>query len=106
MTPPPEPTDLVNDFIDNPLALRCFEVVELVTDHLDDALDARDREAIQRHLDGCSGCTVFFAQIRVTVQLAAAVGQHEPVELPGNLAELSMLVAQREGMPPNRSERR
>ncbi len=106
MTPPPEPTDLPNDLIDNPLALRCVEVVELVTHYLDDALDAHDREAIQRHLDGCNGCTIFFAQIRVTMELTAAAGRHEPAEPPGNLAQLSMLVAQRKAMPSNRSERR
>lgn len=95
MTLPPEPTDLLDDLVDNPLALRCVEVVELVTHYLDDALDAHDRDAIKQHLAGCEGCTVFVTQIRMTVQLTAAVGRHEPEQLPGNLAELIELVAQR-----------
>jgi len=95
MTLPPESADFPNDFVANPLVLRCVEVIELVTHYLDDALELRDREAMQQHLAGCDGCTVFVAQIQVTVQLTAAVGQREAKKLPSTMADLSMLVAQR-----------
>ena len=75
--------------------LRCVEVVELVTHYLDDALDERDRAAVEQHLASCEGCVIFVAQIRQTVQLTAAVGRREPVGAPANLGELSALVALR-----------
>ena len=36
--------------------LVCRELVELVTDYLDDALPPALRVAVDRHLDDCDGC--------------------------------------------------
>jgi anti-sigma factor RsiW len=55
--------------------LACREVVELVTDYLEGALDERDRERFERHLRGCDGCTAYLEQMRLTVRLA---GRLEP----------------------------
>jgi hypothetical protein len=41
----------------------------LVTLHLDDALGDRDRRLFQRHVDACTGCTRYVAQIRQTIDL-------------------------------------
>ena len=95
---PPEP----NDFVANPLVLRCTEVIELVTDYLDDALDAGDKNAIERHLAGCEGCVIFVAQIRRTVEITAAVGRRENITPLANLGALSALVAQRKGGDDNK----
>ena len=53
--------------------IRCSEAIELVTLHLDDALDDRDRHLFERHVDGCTGCTRYVAQIRQTIDLTRRV---------------------------------
>ncbi len=54
-------------------ALSCQELVELVTDYLEGALDERDRRAFESHLDGCDGCTEYVEQLRVTIRLTGTV---------------------------------
>lgn len=49
--------------------IRCAEAIELVTLHLDDALGERDRRLFERHVDACTGCTRYVAQIRRTIDL-------------------------------------
>jgi anti-sigma factor RsiW len=49
--------------------LVCQEVVELISDYLDDVLSARDRRRLERHLDGCPHCTAYLAQMRETLRL-------------------------------------
>jgi anti-sigma factor RsiW len=51
-------------------ALACQEVVELVTDYLEDALTSADRKRFETHLAGCPHCTEYLAQIRETIRLA------------------------------------
>ena len=48
--------------------LRCEELVGLVTDYMDDALDADRRLAVEEHLAVCSGCVHHVGQMRVTVE--------------------------------------
>jgi anti-sigma factor RsiW len=47
----------------------CRELVELVTDYLDDALPASERARFEAHLAGCEGCDRYLQQIRTTVAL-------------------------------------
>jgi anti-sigma factor RsiW len=47
--------------------LSCQEMVELITDYLEGALDARDHERFERHLDGCPHCGLYLEQLRVTL---------------------------------------
>jgi hypothetical protein len=56
--------------------IRCTEAIELVTLHLDDALDDRDRRLFELHVDGCIGCTRYVAQIRQTIDLTGRVLEH------------------------------
>jgi anti-sigma factor RsiW len=53
--------------------LACREVVELVTDYLEGALDGRDRERFERHLGGCDGCAAYLEQMRVTLRVAGRI---------------------------------
>jgi anti-sigma factor RsiW len=55
--------------------LACREVVELVTDFLEGALDERERERFERHLGGCDGCSAYLDQMRLTLRVA---GRLEP----------------------------
>jgi len=50
--------------------LSCQELVELVTDYLEGALDDMHRTAFERHLDGCDGCTGYLAQFQATIRIA------------------------------------
>jgi anti-sigma factor RsiW len=52
--------------------LSCQEVVELVTDYLDEALPADEAALVEQHLNFCEGCVRYVEQIRAT---AAAVGE-------------------------------
>ena len=53
--------------------LDCDEVVELVTDYLDGALEGDLTTAFQEHLAACEGCDVYLAQIRETIAALGAV---------------------------------
>jgi anti-sigma factor RsiW len=54
-------------------ALVCQQVVELVTDYLEDALAAADRQRFEQHLTGCPHCTEYLAQMRETIRLAGRI---------------------------------
>jgi anti-sigma factor RsiW len=50
-----------------PHNITCRELVELVTDYLEGALDRRDRRRFERHIAGCDGCVAYLDQMRQTV---------------------------------------
>ncbi len=58
--------------------LSCRELVELVTDYLEGALDRRDRARLEAHLDACPHCTEYLAQMRRTLDV---LGRIEPEAL-------------------------
>ncbi len=53
-----------------PGGLPCQQVVEMVTDYLEDALPAADRRRLEHHLAGCPHCSEYLAQMRETIRLA------------------------------------
>ena len=57
--------------------LVCQQVVELVTDYLEDALSADDRRRFEHHLAGCPHCTEYLAQMRETIRLAGRVSPED-----------------------------
>jgi anti-sigma factor RsiW len=58
--------------------LACQEIVELVTDYLEGAMDARLRGALEAHLAGCPHCTHYLEQIEATIRIA---GRIQPEDL-------------------------
>jgi predicted anti-sigma-YlaC factor YlaD len=48
----------------------CQELVELVTDYLEGELTREDVARFERHLEPCSGCREYVAQMRATIELA------------------------------------
>lgn len=48
---------------------RCQDLVEVVTDYLEGAMDPSTRARFDRHLRRCDGCDRYLAQIRRTVEL-------------------------------------
>ncbi len=55
--------------------LTCREVVELVTDYLENALTPEDRARFDEHLALCPGCDSYLEQIRLTVRVVAATDE-------------------------------
>jgi anti-sigma factor RsiW len=54
--------------------LSCQELVELVTDYLEDVLPPRERERFDAHVADCPGCDIYLEQMRTTIALSAATG--------------------------------
>lgn len=52
--------------------MTCREVVELVTDYLEGALDSGEARQFELHLGTCEGCARYVEQMRHTI---AAVGR-------------------------------
>ena len=69
--------------------LTCRELVELVTDYFEGALDARDRAAFAAHIAGCDGCTAYLEQLEATIRVT---GTLTPEDLP-QAAETALLQA-------------
>lgn len=53
--------------------LSCQELVELVTDYLENALSADDRVRFEAHIGRCDGCTVYLRQMRQTIELTGSL---------------------------------
>jgi anti-sigma factor RsiW len=49
--------------------MTCKELVELVTNYLEDSLPPQERERFEAHLATCTGCNVYLDQIRKTITL-------------------------------------
>jgi predicted anti-sigma-YlaC factor YlaD len=55
--------------------LSCQEVVELVTNYLENALSPMDRARFEAHLAGCSGCQIYLDQMRTTLRSVGALSE-------------------------------
>ena len=49
--------------------IPCRELVELVTEYLEDTLPAQDRARFEAHLDDCEYCTTYLDQMRTTIRV-------------------------------------
>jgi predicted anti-sigma-YlaC factor YlaD len=61
-----------------PNGLACQEVVELVTDYLENTLLPEKRAQLETHLADCDGCTNYIEQVRLTISMLRGLAQ-EPV---------------------------
>jgi predicted anti-sigma-YlaC factor YlaD len=66
--------------------LTCKEVVELVTDYLENVLLPGTRDRVDAHLAECPGCTAYLEQIQKTIGMLRTLTE-QPV-LPGTKQEL------------------
>ena len=55
--------------------VTCRELVELVTDYLEGALDLDDRARFEAHLDSCEGCRAYLSQMRTTIRVLRHLGR-------------------------------
>ena len=53
--------------------ISCQEVVELVTDYLDQALPADEAALFEQHINFCDGCIWYVEQIKSTAQALGEV---------------------------------
>jgi anti-sigma factor RsiW len=64
--------------------VTCQEVVELVTDYLEQALPADEAAVFEQHLNFCDGCDWYVDQMRTTI---ATVGRIEEENVPPAIRE-------------------
>lgn len=69
--------------------MPCQELVELVTDYLEDRLSPLDRQRFEAHLDQCGACRTYLAQFHATLR---ALGRL-PEESLSTEARTAMLAA-------------
>jgi predicted anti-sigma-YlaC factor YlaD len=59
-------------------SLSCQELVELVTEYLEGALEGALLQRFEEHIAKCNGCTEYLEQLRQTIRL---VGTITPADL-------------------------
>jgi anti-sigma factor RsiW len=64
--------------------MPCRELVEVITDYLDDALSERDRLRFEAHLAECDACRDYVEQFEQTIALS---GRVEAEQLPPGLQD-------------------
>jgi anti-sigma factor RsiW len=64
--------------------LTCREIVELLSDYLEDALPARERARVDAHLQTCPECTAYLTQLRATI---GALGRLREDDVPPPIRE-------------------
>ena len=57
--------------------ITCQEVVELVTDYLDDAMSAEEASLFEQHLNFCDGCVWYVDQLKTTISTAARIREED-----------------------------
>jgi anti-sigma factor RsiW len=74
------------------MTVACQEIVELVTDYLEGALDPDMTAEVEAHLQLCDGCDTYVEQMRATIRELGAV----PVETLSETAQSELLGAFRD----------
>jgi anti-sigma factor (TIGR02949 family) len=64
--------------------ISCQQVVDLVTEYLDDAMVVDDRSLFEQHLNFCDGCIWYVDQIKTTV---ATVGRISEEDVPAEMRD-------------------
>ena len=59
-------------------ALSCQELVELVTDYLENNLSTHERELFDAHVAVCPGCATYVEQMRQSIRAVGSLAA-EPV---------------------------
>ena len=57
--------------------LSCQEVVELVTEYLDESLSTEEMSLFEQHLNFCEGCVWYVEQLRTTVEVLGEVREED-----------------------------
>ena len=73
-----------HDHIDDvdPYGMTCAELVELVTDYIEDALPAAERARIDAHLSVCPPCVHVIEQWQTVIRLSGRLDEGHADRLP------------------------
>jgi anti-sigma factor RsiW len=70
----------------SPLHISCQDVVELVTDYVEQALPAEEAAVFEQHLNFCDGCVWYVDQVRKTIDVVGELRTEDvPVETKAKL---------------------
>jgi anti-sigma factor RsiW len=58
-------------------ALTCREVIDLLTDYVEDVLPEEERRRVEAHLASCDGCTTYLEQVRETIRLTGMLTEEQ-----------------------------
>ena len=61
----------------NQKELHCQEVVELVTDYLEQALLPETQEQFEKHIETCPGCNTFLEQVQQTIMMLRKLSKQQ-----------------------------
>ena len=61
----------------NQKELNCQEVVELVTDYLEQALLPETQTQVEDHLEQCPGCKVYLEQVQQTIMMLRKLSEQQ-----------------------------
>ena len=68
--------------------LACQEIVEIVTDYLEGAMDPALQASFETHLSGCRHCPHYLEQMRATIRVAGTITADDlPPDLRAGLLE-------------------
>jgi anti-sigma factor RsiW len=76
--------------------LTCREVIDLLTDYVEDALPEQERRRVEAHLASCDGCTTYLEQVRETIRLTGMLTEEQ---IP-DAERQRLLAAFRDWVPP------
>ncbi len=57
--------------------LTCKELVELVTDYLEDRLPLAEKTRFELHVCTCTGCRVYLAQMRAVIRISGRLAEED-----------------------------
>jgi anti-sigma factor RsiW len=57
--------------------MACSQLVEVITEYLEDALAPEERARIEEHMAGCDGCVAHLAQVRATLRVAGSLADED-----------------------------
>lgn len=77
------------------VTIRCQQVVELVTDYLEGALDSATRAELEAHLELCPACAEYLRQMETTLRMVG----HVPLDSLSETAKTDLMAAFRD-LPP------
>ncbi|MGZ3611908.1 MAG: anti-sigma factor family protein [Ktedonobacteraceae bacterium] len=67
-------SDMTNE---NKKELNCQEVVELVTDYLEQALLPETQEQFEDHIEKCPGCEIYLEQVQQTIVMLRKLSEQQ-----------------------------
>ena len=61
-------------------ALTCHEVIDLLSNYIEEALSSNERRRVDEHLALCDGCATYLEQIRETIRMTGRVTEEQVPE--------------------------